>query len=270
MGSSGLGGAAAWDLLLDLWLHHRCLCPFPALPQSGGCADPSSACFRPFGFTGTRSAWEACRVPPAQWMSDESAVETLTVQLAGLELTITARRLPGGDSGSASSTSFELVSSGAAQAETSVIDPADGFSLEWIERQALAATTAQQCADFARLLPFLDPLVAKLSASAGEWTPAARIGRAYRAGVLAGLRLSGRTSELDSLSVPFRNIYYVVLRGTPGVQPCWTNNYQVYLRKVGRPGEKFHDLSISQALPSHAEASAFLSGAGQRWPPRAE
>eukprot|EP00434_Breviolum_minutum_P044673 symbB.v1.2.039927.t1/scaffold6870.1/size28492/3 len=144
-------------------------------------------------------------------MSDESAVETLTVQLAGLELTITARRLPGGDSGFASSTSFELVSSGAAQAETSVIDPADGFSLEWIERQALAATTAQQCADFARLLPFLDPLVAKLSASSGEWTPAARIGRAYRAGVLAGLRLSGRTSELDSLSVPFRNIYYVVL-----------------------------------------------------------
>ena len=203
-------------------------------------------------------------------MSDESAVESLTVQLAGLELTITARRLPGGDSGSASSTSFELVSSGAAQAETSVIDPADGLSLEWIERQALAATTAQQCADFARLLPFLDPLVAKLSASSGEWTPAARIGRAYRAGVLAGLRLSGRTSELDSLSVPFRNIYYVVLRGTPGVQPCWTNNYQVYLRKVGRPGEKFHDLSISQALPSHAEASAFLSGAGQRWPPRAE
>lgn len=203
-------------------------------------------------------------------MSSEDTVETVRVQLAGLELTTTARRQEGAGSGSVSSTSFELVASEAAQETSPVINSGDGFSLDWIERQAFAATTAQQCADFARLLPFLDPLVAKLSASSGEWTPAARIGRAYRAGVLAGLRLSGRTSELDSLSVPFRNIYYVVLRGIPGVQACWTNNYQVYLRVVGRTGEKFHDQSISQALPSHAEASAFLSGAGAQWPPRAE
>ena len=117
-------------------------------------------------------------------MSSEDPVDTVRVVLAGLELTITARRVQGTGSGSASSASFEIVASEAVQEESSVIDPADGFSLEWIERQAFAATTAQQCADFARLLPFLDPLVAKLSASSGEWTPAARIGRAYRAGVL--------------------------------------------------------------------------------------
>ena len=203
-------------------------------------------------------------------MSSEDPVETVRVVLAGLELTITARRVQGAGSGSASSASFEIVASEAVQEESSAIDPADGFSLDWIERQAFATTTAQQCADFARLLPFLDPLVAKLSASSGEWTPAARIGRAYRAGVLSGLRLSGRTSELDSLSVPFRNLYYVVLRGIPGVEPCWTSHYHIYLRKVGRPGEKFHDQSVSQALPSHAEASAYLAGAGRSWPPRAE
>ena len=177
-------------------------------------------------------------------MSSEDPVETVRVVLAGLELTITARRVQGAGSGSASSASFEIVASGAVQEESSAI--------------------------FARLLPFLDPLVAKLSASSGEWTPAARIGKAYRAGVLSGLRLSGRTSELDSLSVPFRNLYYVVLRGIPGVEPCWTSHYHIYLRKVGRPGEKFHDQSVSQALPSHAEASAYLAGAGRSWPPRAE
>ena len=203
-------------------------------------------------------------------MSSEATVESLTVQLAGLELTITARRLSGTRSGSASTASFEVVSAGAVQEVSDASSAAaDGIPLTEIEARAFSALTASQCADLVRLLPFLDPLVAKLSASSGEWTPAARIGRAYRAGVLAGLRLSGRISELDSLSVPFRNVYYLVLRGACGGPACWTTSYRTYLTKVGRPGEKFEDQSISQALPSHAEASAFLSGAGKTWPPQA-
>ena len=78
-------------------------------------------------------------ISSAQWMSSEDPVETVRVVLAGLELTITARRVQGAGSGSASSASFEIVASGAVQEESSAI--------------------------FARLLPFLDPLVAKLSAS---------------------------------------------------------------------------------------------------------
>ena len=204
-------------------------------------------------------------------MSGEEAVETLVVQLAGLELTISARRLPGGVGGSSSAGSFEIV-----QAATSTEAPEEadlassGIPVAEIETRALQARTAADCAELVRLLPFLDPLVAKLSASSGEWTPAARIGRAYRAGVLAGLRLEGPVPELDSLGVPFRNIYYLVLRGSRGVSACWTTSYQTYLSKVGRPGQKFEDESVSQALPSHAEATAFLAGAGQKWPPKAE
>lgn len=132
--------------------------------------------------------------------------------------------------------------------------------------QVLIATSAQDCARLIEVFPELDSWVSKLSASDPDWTPAARIGRAYRAGVLARLRLADQVPGLDSLSVPFRNVYYIVLRGAPGAEPCWTLKYSIYLDRVGGRDPD----SISQALPSHAEASAFLAGANQPWPPQAK
>ena len=134
--------------------------------------------------------------------------------------------------------------------------------------------SAQDCARLIEIFPELDSWVSKLSASDPDWTPAARIGRAYRAGVLARLRLADQVPGLDSLSVPFRNVYYIVLRGAPGAEPCWTLKYSIYLDRVGGrdPSRNtgFAQDSISQALPSHAEASAFLAGANRPWPPQAK
>ena len=207
-------------------------------------------------------------------MSSDNLLETVTVQLAGLEITLQARRLvpevstaSGSEIAVVATPEVSVTGSGRALATTA---PTSDPELDLI----LAATSARDCARLVQDHPALDPWVSKLHASDPVWSPAARIGRAYRAGVLARLRLAGQIPALDSLGVPFRNTYYIVLRGAPGVNACWTNNYSLYLTKVGGRGSarkpEFDPDSISQALPSHAEASAFLAGARQPWPPQAE
>ena len=207
-------------------------------------------------------------------MSDPEALETITVQLAGLEITLTARRVGSGAS-SVSGSSFTFVGqTGSSASGASRVHSATPVEADPRLDQVLVATSAQDCARLIVIFPELDSWVSKLSASDPDWTPAARIGRAYRAGVLARLRLADQVPGLDSLSVPFRNVYYIVLRGAPGSEPCWTLKYSIYLDRVGGrdPSRNtgFAQDSISQALPSHAEASAFLAGANQPWPPQAK
>eukprot|EP00434_Breviolum_minutum_P017034 symbB.v1.2.015031.t1/scaffold1037.1/size142759/3 len=119
-----------------------------------------------------------------------NALETITVQLAGLEITLTARRVGSGTS-SVSGSSFTFVgqtgssASGASRVHSATLVEADP-RLD----QVLVATSAQDCARLIEIFPELDSWVSKLSASDPDWTPAARIGRAYRAGVLARLRLA--------------------------------------------------------------------------------
>lgn len=207
-------------------------------------------------------------------MSDPDLIETVTVQLAGLEITLRARRLSGAVASTGGS-SFSVVdlpepsASGVGQ-----VPPTSSAGPDPRIDQVLVATSASECARLIEIFPELDSWVSKLSASDPDWTPAARIGRAYRAGVLARLRLAGQVPGVDSLSVPFRNVYYIVLRGAPGAEPCWTLKYSIYLARVGGrdPTRQsgFAQDSISQALPSHAEASAFLAGANQPWPPQAK
>lgn len=184
-------------------------------------------------------------------------VEEVTVRLAGLELTISARRLPGG--------APEI------RAEPSSVTHLEEFEDPYhisaeLENQIIRATTAEQLSRAS--LPFLTYLIGRLRARDPVWTPTARVHRAFRAGVLARRRLDGLFAEEDSLGVPFRNTHYICLRSANNREGFWTTSYQLYIDRVGTRDGGLHSTSISQALPSEVEAQAFLVGARRPWPQR--
>ena len=134
-----------------------------------------------------------------------------------------------------------------------------------------AALASDRPRDLAALdLRFLGALTNQLTGSDQVWTADARLGRAFRAECLARLRLDGEYRAEDSPGIPFRNSYYICLRGRENAQGFWTNSYRVYADRVlvNRAGSSaFESTSISQAFPSRAECSAYLAGAGVTWPP---
>lgn len=123
-------------------------------------------------------------------MPDE--VESVTIRLASLELTISVRRL---DSVPSSSLGFEVVSTVPESVTSSVLptapeEPVLIFDFEaGIEDRVIATQTARTLEQLP--LPFLAYLVVKLRSGVEGWSPKARIARAFRAGVIAGRRLNG-------------------------------------------------------------------------------
>ena len=185
-------------------------------------------------------------------------VETVVVQLANLELTITARVLP-----SASSRAVEVTTTTARESAAIFEDP---YRVpERLESQSISATRAPACA--ALSLGFLSHLTARLRGSDEEWNPAARIGRAFRAGVIARRQLDGQIQEGQSPGIPFRNSVYVVLRDQHHGVAFWTSSYPVYGRAVfAEDGRTFSNRTVSHAFASQAEAEAYCAGARTRWP----
>ena len=197
----------------------------------------------------------------------EDPVESLTVRIANLELTISVRHL---SPRAPSSTAFELVP----ESSSVIATPGPALAPEEplvifdfspaLESQAIAARGPRALE--ALPLSFLHYLVVKLRSGAEGWTPKARIARAFRAGVLAGKRLSGDTPEESSPSIPLRNIYYICLRRAGGGPGFWTCDYGGYIRAVGSPEGGFDSRSISHSFPTRAESEAFLVGAKRPWP----
>ena len=208
-------------------------------------------------------------------------VETVTVRLSQLEITISVRPL-------SSTTGSPLVPStplpldfsarpapASASSEAASWDRIEG---NWhpgtLIQTALAARTA---AAFSSLhLPHLNYLHCRLRGSDRTWTASARIGRAFRAGVIARLHLDGEILGTDcaSPSVPYRNSYYIVLRGPDNSPGFWTCSYSIYASRVfveerGR-GLVFETTSVSHAFASHAECTAYLDGAQSTWPQQAQ
>lgn len=137
-------------------------------------------------------------------MPDE--VESVTIRLASLELTISVRRL---DSVPSSSLGFEVVSTVPESVTSSVLptapeEPVLIFDFEaGIEDRVIATQTARTLEQLP--LPFLAYLVVKLRSGVEGWSPKARIARAFRAGVIAGRRLNGivpREQPLNSSGIP--------------------------------------------------------------------
>lgn len=182
-------------------------------------------------------------------------VESITVQLAGLELTITAR--PAAQSATASVSGFEVLGSETAGVSEPAITPA---------LEALVLATSSPLALSALPIPLQSSWLGQLRAQHPEWTGRARLARAFRAGVSAHLVLVGREGAVPSPIVPFRNAVYVVLRCRRFPHGFWTFSYKTYSDEVVDP-TGFAAGSVSHAFATKAEAAAYIAGANQQWPP---
>ena len=202
-------------------------------------------------------------MPPKIIVSD--SVEELVLRLGDLELGINVRRAP---SPSGDSSAWELVTAADSSGAGSSITSATRLRVsDNLVTQALAAVSAQELADLP--LEHLGHLANKLRGGDNAWNPQARIGRAFKAGVVASLRLEGQYSDLKVPSVPYRNSIYIILRALGLEQGGWTPNYGTYIRAVGaqQPGRHdFDDYSISHSFATRAEGEAYLAGAGRSWP----
>ena len=216
--------------------------------------------------------------------SEDTDIESVTLRIANLEISISVSVVEPGiysreslglqvspqrrptPSSAASSAATPLAATPAA---THPPAPAVGdFDFgEALEEEAIRAETPQLCADLA--LDFLGHLTARLRGSPSSgWNPRARIGRAFRAGVLAARRLRGEIRPERSPSLPvYRNSYYICLRGGRVSAPFWTSSYPTYVARTrDQSADRFADESVSHAFPTQAEAAAYLAGARRGWP----
>ncbi len=200
---------------------------------------------------------------------DNSDVESVTVRLAGLDITLTARRV--GTTASAG-VSAEVEGAETEPTHSPWVDPGvdDPFQISVeLEQEAISASGPAALA--ALNLPFLAYLVPRLRSTTSAWTPVARLHRAFRAGVIAHRRLNGEVLDESSEGVPLRNTFYICLRTAGNCTiGFWTAGYAIYWSRVrSNVTDEFHPDSISHAFPSRAEAEAYLRGARRRWPPEA-
>ena len=141
-------------------------------------------------------------------------IESLIVHLGQLELTITVRHrdrntrdpLPSLSLGSSSQPSTRSYSG----ASWEPVSTAPGFA-PGLTHQALQAETAAELA--ALDLSHLGSARSHLTAQDSVWVPAARLGRAFKAGVVARARLDSEYRTESSPAIPFKNSYYTLSCG---------------------------------------------------------
>ena len=157
-------------------------------------------------------------------------VGELVLRFGELEIGINVRRA---SSPTGASSTWELVSAADSSTGTGASLAALPHVSSNLVAQSLAASSA---ADFAALpLGFLDHLVSKLRGTDSAWVPQARVGRAFKAGVVASLRLEGECSEV-----------YIILRAPGLEQGGWTPNYSTYLR--GHLLDKISTIQVCRTL----------------------
>ena len=192
-----------------------------------------------------------------------SEVEEITVTLAGLEITISVR--PQRVASTSTSPPVASLHSIVPRAPTGFILGFDPVTPDLIERTLAASGTRQ----FELLhLTFLDYLTHRLHSQHRVWTAAARIGRAFKAGVGARLRLGGQLVPGVTEATPFRSTYYLCLVAPRYPEGFWTPDYSSYIDRVFGPGGDFHPDSISHGFATRSESEAYLVGAGKQWPQR--
>ena len=196
------------------------------------------------------------------------SVESITFQLAGLELTVTARRVS-----EVTGVQAALTAGPSTTGPRSDLDRFDLFedphqiSVE-LEEWALSSRTATE---FSALpLPFLHYLHRRLRGTDTLWRPPARVGRAFSAGVASRRRLDGEVLDFAVCGIPYRNQIYLCLTAPSHSEGFWTSNYSLYIGAVGAigPDQGFGFVvgSISHSFATRAEGEAYLIGARRGWP----
>ena len=200
---------------------------------------------------------------------DLDELESVTFRLANLEITVSARPMDPTAAASSEVRVFEPEARGSGSQSASdpeeFLDPFN-ISVE-LEERCLSAVSARLLGELP--LPFLATSVSRLRGTDTVWNPRCRIARAFRAGVIARRRLDGQVLDHSSVVIPYRNSYYVVLRGRGNTPGFWTCNFGVYIAGVGDQNGRnsLHPDTISHGFPSHAESAAYLCGARRSWPP---
>ena len=191
-------------------------------------------------------------------MSEADDIEELTIRLGGVTISIRGALSGAGARG--------LASGDSAQGESaSATHSLAGAHRRASEGEILAATSAQDLA--ALHLPELVPLARQLRGTDATWTPFARLGRAYRAGVSAATILRGDQGlAVRAPPIPHRNVYYVILRCAVYEDGLWTTSYATFRRFSESASGEFNRDSVCHAFPSRAEVDAYLLGAGREWP----
>lgn len=203
---------------------------------------------------------EAAEIPPA-----DPEVESVTLNLAGLQLTITARRLD-----QTTAVSAEASASAAAATTTPPVSEilADPYNISTALEEEIIPLREPEALRIVNL-PFLTYLENRLRSTTGPWVPRARLARAFRAGVIARRQLDGVFQAGTSPNIPYKNSVYIVLR-EPGnlVTGFWTTSFAVYTRRTrGYHRQDFHPDCVSHAFASQSEVEAYLIGARRLWPP---
>ena len=135
------------------------------------------------------------------------------------------------------------------------------------ELRALVLETSSPLALAALPVPLLDLKAPLLRSQHSVWSGRARLGRAFRAGIIAKIRLDGDLCELSSPSIPQRNAFYICLRCSRYPRGFWSSSYQSYIELIGTRGSSsLESGSISHAFPSKVEAEVYAAGANQPWP----
>ncbi|OLP74955.1 hypothetical protein AK812_SmicGene45344, partial [Symbiodinium microadriaticum] len=193
----------------------------------------------------------------------ENSVDRLVLQFSGLRITIEQGEASASAREPSPTGSFILVEGDSAGSQTETGPLARGSQASpsragsspdeaFLDATTLAALGALELGPLARF--------ARGLASVGDWSPAARVARAYRAGLSAKSVLEGRTDyQASSLPVPTRNRIYVVLRCRAEPEGFVTDNFRTFLGRVPKDQvgrlEKF---AVCHAFASRSEASAFI------------
>ena len=191
-------------------------------------------------------------------------VDELSIQFDGLQLSLRVRPASGEEDHS------QVVPLAGPRAEVaaSSSSSAQAAPLAWSHAWFQSFLNADSIEKLSALdISPVEHLVSNLHARQPVWTPRRRVARAFRAGVLAGLRLRG--SDLPrALWAPkdcYRNEWYIVLRAVPGREPGWTKDADLYLDATEESGE-VHPDSISHGFATETEVRAYLAGARVQWP----
>lgn len=194
-----------------------------------------------------------------------TAVDNLTAAVNRLRLSLTE-----GSGSQGSVSDFEVVSvpePSAPVEEPPTTSRLQVGSSEW-EAALQAATTAEEllALDLGPVEPLLQ--TARIE-SVRQWTPLARLAVAYRAG--RGDRAVQREIENhrgESIALPLRASYFVVLRCPKHPGGFWTRSSRTYFVEVGDPTGRgqVDPTTICRAFASKIEVTAYLLAAERPWP----
>ena len=109
-------------------------------------------------------------------------------------------------------------------------------------------------------------LFSRLRSSPGGWTPAARIGRALKCGVVARCHLDLQpTQEAVVPGLPLTSKIFVVLRGAPGQPAGWTDHQPTFRAATQGRFDRAHADAVCHGFASRAEGEAYCLGAERVW-----